>query len=102
MLKSSLRTVIRQEADAVIIAADRNNKQIIFKNFSLFPDCIREIKNTKSNNIKDANANVVMSMYNLTECSDNYSKAPESLWRYVRYEPDDNKQILNHLNLKSD
>ena len=38
-----------------------------------------------------------MSMYNLTEYSDNYSKTSESLWQYYRDEPflDDNAAIAN-------
>ena len=30
---------------------------------------------------------VIMPMYNLIECRDNYSKISESLWRYYRDEP---------------
>ena len=30
---------------------------------------------------------VVMRMYNLIECSDNYLKTFESLWQYYTYEP---------------
>ena len=31
-----------------------------------------------------------MPMYNLIECSDNYSKTSGSLWRYYKDEPNDN------------
>ena len=31
-----------------------------------------------------------MSMYNLTEYSDNYSKTSGSLWQYYRDKPNDN------------
>ena len=31
-----------------------------------------------------------MPIYNLIEYSDNYAKTAESLWKYYRYEPDDN------------
>ena len=70
-------TVVGQGADAVAIAANRNNKQVIFKDFAPFPGCISEIKNTKSDNGKDLD--VAMSMYNLTKHSDNYSKTSEDL-----------------------
>ena len=39
-------------------------------------------------------------MYNLIEYSDNYAKTCGSLWQYYRDEPNDNKQILNHLDPK--
>ena len=81
-------TVVGQGADAVAIAANRNNKQVIFKDFAPFSGCISEIKNTKSDNGKDLD--VAMSMYNLTKHSHNYSKTSEDLKRYWRYEPDDN------------
>ena len=31
-----------------------------------------------------------MAMYNLIECSDNYSKTSGSLWQYYRNEPNNN------------
>ena len=40
-----------------------------------------------------------MPMFNLKEYSDNYSKTTESLWQYYKDEPNNNFQILNHLNL---
>ena len=49
-----------------------------------------KINNTQIDNAKDCVvdvANVVMSMYNLMECSHNYSKTFESLWQYYRDEP---------------
>ena len=36
---------------------------------------------------------VMMLMYNLTECSDNYSETSRSLWQRYRDDPNDNKKI---------
>ena len=46
-----------------------NNKQVVFKSRAPFTNCIREINITQLDNAK--NINVLMSMYNLTEYSDN-------------------------------
>ena len=40
-------TVVGQGPDAAGVAGDRNNKQVIFKNFAPFTDCISEIKKHK-------------------------------------------------------
>ena len=40
-----------------------------------------------------------MSMYNLVEYNDNYSKTSGSLWQYYKDEPDD-KHIPSHSNVK--
>ena len=55
-------------------AANPNNhdNDVVFKNCAPFTDCISEINNTQIDNAKGIN--VVMLMYNLIECSDNYSK----------------------------
>ena len=58
-------TVIRQGADALAIVVDRNNRQVIFKNYSPSTDCIIEINNTRVDNAKDAD--VVMVIYNLEQ-----------------------------------
>ena len=44
-----------------------------------------EKNNTQIDNAEDID--VVMPMYNLTEYSDNYSKASGSLWQHCRDEP---------------
>ena len=85
MLKSSLcdysdayiivkRIISGVEAGATPAAmqANRNNTQAIIKKCAPFTDCITEIDNTKADNAKDLD--VAMSMYNLIENSDNYSK----------------------------
>ena len=47
------QTVIEQGAKVALIAADRNNKEVIFKNCALFTDCISETNNTRVDNAKD-------------------------------------------------
>ena len=67
------------------MAADRNKKQVIFKNWALPTDCISE---TNSINIKDFDA--VMPMQNVIEYNSKCSKKSRSLQQYCRDEPDDN------------
>ena len=70
-------------------AADANpnnrNKKVIFKNCTLFTDCISEINNKGIDHAKDID--VVMLMYTLIEYGDHYLKTPRSLWQYYRDEP---------------
>ena len=65
--------------------AANNFRNIIIKNCGLFTNCISEINNTERNNAKDTD--IVMPMYSLTECSDNYSKTSECFWHYYRDKP---------------
>ena len=59
-----------------------------YKSCAPFIDCTSEINNTQ---IDNANyIDVVMSVYNLIEYSDNYSKTSESLWQYHKDHPNDN------------
>ena len=59
-------------------AANPNSKKnIIIKNCVPFTDCISDINNTQI---------VPIPMYNLIECSDNYSKTYGSLWQCYRNE----------------
>ena len=53
-------------------AAAPNNRKNIIKNCSPFTDCISKINITRIDNAK--NIDRVMSMYNLIEYCDNYSK----------------------------
>ena len=93
MLKSSLcdysdaynlvkETVSVNNTAAYGAAANNINKKIIFKNCAPFTNCISEINNTQIDNPKDID--IVMSMYNLTEYSDNYAKTTGSLWQYCK------------------
>ena len=56
---------------------NNRNKKVIFKNCAQFTNCISEINNTQVDNTKDID--IVMSMYNLIEYSNNYSKISGSL-----------------------
>ena len=66
------------DTSAAVAAANNTNKKVIFKNCALFTNCISKINNTRTDNAKDID--IVMSMYNLTEYNDNYSKTSGSLW----------------------
>ena len=48
-------------------------------------NCLTEINNTQKDHAKDLH--VVMPMYNLVECSDNYSRTFGSLYQFCRDEP---------------
>ena len=73
--------------------ASNANKKVIFKNCAYFTNCISEINNMQLNNAKDID--IVMTMYNLIENSDNYSKKSGSLWQYCKDIPavNDNDDI---------
>ena len=63
MLVKRTITLGTLEAEVPERQIDRDNKQIISKNYSTFTDCISEINNIKVNNVQDPD--VVMTMYNL-------------------------------------
>ena len=69
--------IVGQGAYAAATAADKNNKQVIFKKCALFADGMKEIFNTQEDNPKDLD--VVMPMYNLIEYSNGFSRTPGSL-----------------------
>ena len=58
-------TVVGAATDNTARAVERNNKQVIFKNFAPFTNCITEINNTRVDNAKDLD--VVTPMSNLVE-----------------------------------
>ena len=60
--------------------ANNINRKVIFKNCAPFTNFISEINNTQIDNANDID--IVMSMYNLIEYSDNYAKTTGSLWQY--------------------
>ena len=66
ILISGTKTVASQAVD------NPNNvdEKVAFKNCARFTDCISEINNAQIDNAKEID--VVMPMYNLIECSDNY------------------------------
>ena len=74
-------------ADKAARRADEREKGVAFKNSASFTNCISEINNTQVGNAKDID--IVMSMYNLIEYSDNYAKTTGSLWQYFRDIPND-------------
>ena len=53
-------------------AGNNTNKKVIFRNCARFTNCIIKINNTQIDNAEYID--IVMSMYNLIEYSDNYSK----------------------------
>ena len=60
-------------------------KQLVFENNAPFIGCVLKINNIFSDRSEDLD--IVMPMYNLIECSKNYSKTTGSLWNYYRDEP---------------
>ena len=50
------------------MAVNNANKKVTFKNFDPLTDCITEINNALVDDAKKID--VVMSIYNVTECSD--------------------------------
>ena len=62
-----------------------NRKNVVIKNSAPFTNCISKINNTQIDNAKEID--IVMLMYILIECSDNYSKTSSKLWDYYSDEP---------------
>ena len=97
---SMLRSSLHDYSDAYILAkgnitvnnttaagaaANNTNKKVIFKNCAPFTNRISKINNTQIDNAEYID--IVMSMYNLIEYSDNYSKTSGSLWQYCKEIP---------------
>ena len=70
-------TITGRGANATARQADERDKEVAFKNCAPFINFISEINNTQVDNAKDID--IVMSMYNLIEYSDNYAKTSGSL-----------------------
>ena len=64
--------------------ANKQNKNLAFKNNAPFINCISKINGVQIDNAEDLD--VVMPMYNLLEYSKNYRKTTGSLWNYYRDE----------------
>ena len=79
IVKGNISVNNTEDADA---DANNTDNKVIFKNCAPFTDCISKINNTQIDNAKDID--IVMSMYNLIEYRDNYSKTSESLWQYCK------------------
>ena len=88
-------TITVDNTAAAGAAANNTNKKVIFKNCAPCINCISKINNTQVDNAKDID--IVMSMYNLIEYSDNYSKTSGSLWQYFKDIPavNNNGVIIN-------
>ena len=69
--------------DITATGGDANTK-VAFKNCAPFPKCITHINDEHVDNAD--NLDIVMSMYNLIEYSDNYSDTSRSLWHFKRDE----------------
>ena len=67
---------------AVRTVTNNRNKKVIFKNCAPFTNCIRKIHNTQVDNAKDFD--IVMTIYNLIEYSNKYSKTSGNLWQYCK------------------
>ena len=96
MKTSVLRSDLSDYSDAYIVVeggitlegdndANKQNKNLAFKNNAPFINCISKINGIKIDNAEDLD--VVMSMYNLLEYSKNYKKTTGSLWNYYKDEP---------------
>ena len=83
------------DAPEIAVASNNAYKKIIFKNCPPFTNCISKINNTQVGDAHDVD--VVMSLYNLIEYSDNYSKTPGVLWQAYRDLPalDDNGATID-------
>ena len=69
---------------ATTTAANNVNKKVIFKNYAPFPNCISRVNNTQVDDAHDID--VVMSIHNLIEYSESFSKTSGILWQYCRDE----------------
>ena len=75
------------------IAADIN---VAFKNYAPFTRCVTHINDEHVETAE--NLDIIMPMYNLIECSDNYSDSSGSLYQFKRDEFPMNNDG-NHLNV---
>ena len=66
-------------------APNNANKKVIFKNRVPFTNCISRINNAQIDDPHDID--LVMSMYNFIEYSDNYSKTSAMLQQYCQHKP---------------
>ena len=81
-------TITGAGADGAARRADERDKGVIFKNCAPFTKCINRRNNTDVDTTRDID--MVMSMYNLIEYSDNYSKTSGGLWQCYKDDPNDN------------
>ena len=74
---------------------DKADKNVAFKNNVPFRSCISKINSALIDNAEDLD--IVMPMYNLLECSPNYSMTSGSLCLIILMIM---LQMVNHLNIK--
>ena len=82
--------VVKEAIDLLASAANENNKaekNVAFKNNAPFRSCIPKINSSLLDNAEDLH--IVMSMYNLSEYSQNYSVISWRLWNCYREKIDD-------------
>ena len=91
-------TITRAGDDAAERQADERNKGVIFKSCAPFINCKSEMNNTEIDN--SIEIDIVMSMYNLIEYTDNYSKSSGDLWQYYKDEANDNLEDSEFLKSK--
>ena len=107
MKTSMLRSDLSDYSDTYIVVeggitlegdngANKQNKNLAFKNNAPFINCISIINSVKIDNAKDLG--VVIPTYNLLEYSKNYKKTTGSLWNHYKDEPSLFLLILNLLN----
>ena len=71
--------------------ADTN---VAFKNCAPFTRCVTHINDEHVETAE--NLDIIMPMYNLIECSDNYADSSGSLYRFIRDEsPTNDGKLLN-------
>ena len=76
ILEKGTITITEAGADAAARNMDERNKQVTFKSYTLFTDCICKINNTQICSAKDLD--IVMLMY-LIEHNNNYGKTSGSV-----------------------
>ena len=81
-------TITGEGDTAALRQADERDKGVAFKNCAPIIACKSDINNVEIDHCQ--NIDIIMTMYNLIEYSDNYAKASGSLWQYYRDEPHDN------------
>ena len=88
ILVKEIITITRAGNDDVAKRLDERNKGVILEKCAPFTKCISRIYNKDIDTNQDID--IVMSMYNLIEYSDNYSETSESPWQYYKDEPNNN------------
>ena len=88
ILVKGTRTITGAGDNDAARQADERNKDVVFKNCAPFSKCISKINNTEIDNAQDID--IVISMYNLIEYRDNYSKTSGSFWQYYKDKLNDN------------